>query len=86
MRKLVPYALITLCGSAALAQDVPHDFKQDTPPVPGQIVEAPRDKLRLAPLPLRDVATSEIALPSSGPKGIVRESRNEGKYSPPVDR
>ncbi|KAB2942783.1 MAG: hypothetical protein K8F92_20240 [Hyphomicrobium sp.] len=86
MLKLVFVSLVALSGSAALAQDVPHDFRQDTPPVPGQIVEAPRDKLRLAPLPLRDVRAEALALPSNGPKGLVRESRNEGNYSPPVDR
>jgi len=66
---------------------VPHDFTEDTPPVPGQIIEPQREKLRLAPLPLRDARDAhEIALPSSGPKGVVRETRNERKYAPPADR
>jgi hypothetical protein len=83
-RHLLVAALTVLCATAAAAQGVPHDFTQDTPPVPGQIIEPQREKLRLAPLPLRDA--HEIGLPSSGPKGVVRETRNERKYAPPADR
>jgi hypothetical protein len=68
------------------AQDAPHDFKQDTPPVAGQIVETPRDKLRQAPIPLRKLRADEIGLPTSGPKGIVRASRNDERYAPPAER
>jgi hypothetical protein len=86
-RHLLVAALIGSCATAAVAQDVPHDFTQDTPPAPGQIIEPQREKLRLAPLPLRDTRDAhEIALPSSGPKGVVRETRNERKYAPPADR
>ena len=86
-RHLLFAALTVLCATAAAAQGVPHDFTQDTPPVPGQIIEPQREKLRLAPLPLRDERDAhEIALPSSGPKGVVRETRNERKYAPPADR
>ena len=86
-RHLLVAALTVLCVTAATAQGVPHDFTQDTPPVPGQIIEPQREKLRLAPLPLRDArAAHESALPSSGPKGVVRETRNERKYAPPADR
>ena len=86
-RHLLFAALTVLCATAAAAQGVPHDFTQDTPPVPGQIIEPQREKLRLAPLPLRDARDAHaIALPSSGPKGVVRETRNERKYAPPADR
>jgi hypothetical protein len=86
-RHLLVAALIVSCATAAVAQGVPHDFTQDTPPVPGQIIEPQREKLRLVPLPLRDTRDAhEIALPSSGPKGVVRETRNERKYAPPADR
>ena len=86
-RHLLFVALTVLCATAAAAQGVPHDFTQDTPPVPGQIIEPQREKLRLAPLPLRDARdTHEIALPSSGPKGVVRETRNERENAPPADR
>jgi hypothetical protein len=86
-RHLLVTALTVLCVTAAAGQGVPHDFTQDTPPVPGQIIEPQREKLRLAPLPLRDARDAhEIALPSSGPKGVVRETRNERKYAPPADR
>jgi hypothetical protein len=86
-RHLLVAALTVLCATAATAQGVPHDFTQDTPPVPGQIIEPQREKLRLVPQPLRDARDAhEIALPSSGPKGVVRETRNERKYAPPADR
>jgi hypothetical protein len=86
-RHLLVAALTVVCATAAVAQGVPHDFTQDTPPVPGQIIEPQREKLRLAPLPLRGTRDAhEIALPSSGPKGVVRETRNERKYAPPADR
>jgi hypothetical protein len=86
MRKFRMIVLVAGWASAASAQGVPHDFKQDTPPVPGQTVEAPRDRLRLAPLPLRDVTGDKPGLPPDGPMGLVRESRNEWKYAPPADR
>jgi hypothetical protein len=86
-RHLLVAALTVLWATTATAQGVPHDFTQDTPPVPGQIIEPQREKLRLAPRPLRDARDAhEIALPSSGPKGVVRETRNERKYAPPADR
>jgi hypothetical protein len=85
MHRLILAAALLLGGAlAAGAQDVPHDFKQYTPPVPGQIVETPRDKLRVAPNPLRSLRAEELALPSSGPKGVVRESSNDEKYAPPA--
>lgn len=87
MHRFILVAALTLGGAlAAGAQDVPHDFKQDTPPVPGQVVDTPRDKLRVAPNPLRSFRAEELALPSSGPKGAVRESSNEDKYAPLVPR
>jgi hypothetical protein len=85
-RFLLAVALILTGTIMARAQGVPHDFKQDTPPVPGQVVETPRDKLRLAPIPLRQFRADEIGLPSSGPKGVVRASRNDERYAPPADR
>jgi hypothetical protein len=86
-KHLLVAALTTLGAVAAVAQSVPHDFKQDTPPVPGQVIKPQREKLRLVPLPLRDGRDGhEIALPSSGPKGVLRESRNDEKYSPSADR
>lgn len=87
MHRFILAAVLILAGAiVARAQDVPHDFKQDTPPVPGQVVETPRDKLRLAPIPLREFRADELGLPSSGPKGIVRESSNEETYAPPANR
>jgi hypothetical protein len=87
MHRLIVATVAILAGAIVVrAQNVPHEFKQDTPPVPGQVVETPRDKLRLAPIPLRQFRADEIALPSSGPKGIVRASRNDEKYAPPADR
>jgi hypothetical protein len=85
MRTLVLIAMLTVCGSAH-AQQAPHDFTQDTPPVPGQIVERPRERLRIAPLPLRTDRSSNLGLPSSGPKGTLRESFNEPEFAPPTDR
>lgn len=86
MHRFILAAVLILAGAIVVrAQDVPHDFKQDTPPVPGQVVETPRDKLRLAPIPLRQFCADEIGLPSSGPKGILRNSSNEEIYAPPAD-
>lgn len=68
------------------AQSVPHSFKQDTPPVPGQVVETQREKLSLAPIPLLEFGQQTLGLPSSGPKGLLRESRNEDKYAPSTGR
>ena len=85
MWKLVSIALPALISTAS-AQEVPHDFSQDTPPAPGQIVEAPREKLRLAPLPLRRDGSQELGLPATGPKGLMRESFNEQRYAPRPDR
>ena len=87
MQRIILATAIMLCGTlAAGAQPVPHDFRQDTPPVPGQVVETPRDKLRVAPNPLRTLRTVPLGLPSSGPKGVIRESSNEAKHAPPLDR
>jgi hypothetical protein len=87
MHRLILVAALAFGGAlAAGAQDVPHDFKQDTPAVPGQVVETPRDKLRVAPNPLRDLRPVDLGLPSSGPKGVVRESSNDEKHAPPVSR
>ena len=88
MHKHLLVAALTVFGAAtASAQSIPHDFTQDTPPVPGQIIKPQREKLRLAPLPLRQTRDAhEIALPSSGPKGVLRWSRNDAKYAPPADR
>jgi hypothetical protein len=86
-KHLLVVALTALGAVAASAQSVPHDFTQDTPPVPGQVIKPPREKLRLAPLPFRNARDGhDIALPSSGPKGVLRESRNDEKYSPSADR
>ena len=68
------------------AQSVPYDFRQDTPPVPGQVVETPREKLRIGPHPLRMLEVEPLGLPSSGPKGVIRASSNEPKYAPPPAR
>jgi hypothetical protein len=87
MHRLIFATAIIVGGTlAAGAQSVPHDFRQDTPPVPGQVVETPREKLRMDPHPLRRLENEPLGLPSSGPKGIVRESRNEPKYAPPLAR
>ncbi len=85
MWKLVSIGLLALI-SAARAQDAPHDFSQDTPPAPGQIVETPREKLRLAPLPLRRDSSQELGLPATGPKGLKRQSFNEQRYEPRAGR
>ena len=87
MHRFILAAVLILTGAFVVrAQDVPHDFKQDTPPVPGQVVETPRDKLRLAPIPLREFRAEDVGLPSSGPKGVLRNSSNEERYAPPSDR
>lgn len=86
MRMLVFIAVLIANCLAARAQQAPHDFAQDTPPVPGQIVETPRDRLRLAPATRRWYAPAELGLPSNGPKGLLRESLNERRYAPRSDR
>lgn len=87
MHRLIFATAIILGGTlAAGAQSVPHDFRQDTPPVPGQVVETPREKLRMGPHPLRMLDVEPLGLPSSGPKGVIRESSNEPKYAPPLAR
>jgi len=70
-RFLIAIALILTGVVVAQAQGVPHDFEQDTPRVP---------------IPLRQFRDDEIGLPSSGPKGIVRASRNDERYAPPANR
>jgi len=86
MYRLILSSIIVL-GAAlnVAAQSPPHGFKQDTPPVPGQVIETPREKLRLAPAPTLEFDTQELGLPSSGPKGLLRQSSNEEKYAPSVD-
>ena len=86
MYRLILSSIIVL-GAAlnVAAQSPPHGFKQDTPPVPGQVIETPREKLRLAPGPTREFQAQELGLPFSGPKGLLRESSNEKKYAPNGD-
>ena len=80
MHRLILATAIMLGGTlAAGAQSVPHDFRQDTPPVPGQVVETPRDKLRIGAQSAAEPSDEPLGLPSSGPKGVVRESSNERK-------
>ena len=87
MSRLTLATAIMVCGTlAAGAQTVPHDFKQDTPPVPGQLVETPREELRIAPDPQQALQAEPLGLPSSGPKGAIRESSNEAKHAPSPDR
>jgi hypothetical protein len=50
------------------AQERPHVFKLDTPPIAGQIQETPREKLGLSHERLGD---EHIALPTSGPKAPI---------------
>ena len=80
MYRLILSSIIVL-GAAlnVAAQSPPHGFKQDTPPVPGQVIETPREKLRLAPAPTLEFRTQGLGLPSSGPKGLLRELSNEDK-------
>ena len=87
MFRLILSSMI-LVGAAlgADAQSVPHGFKQDTPPVPGQLVKTPREKLRLAPIPMFELRTQDLGLPTSGPKGLLRESSNEDEHEPSIDR
>lgn len=80
MRFLMLAAMMCV-APAVHAQSTPHDFRQDTPPVPGQIVEPPRERLRLAPSPFLP-RSDMLGLPHSGPKGLLRESYNERKYAP----
>lgn len=82
MRTLMLFAMLGT-ATVAHAQSAPRDFKLDTPPVPGQIVEPNRERLRLAPLPLRIDRSDHLGLPASGPKGELRESFNDAKYAPP---
>ena len=85
MYRLILSSIIVL-GAAlnVAAQSPPHGFKQDTPPVPGQVIETPREKLRLAPAPTLEFNTQGLGLPSSGSKGL-RQSSNDEKYAPSVD-
>ena len=85
MQKLLVLMLLTWAG-AAYAQQAPPAFKQDTPTAPGQVAQPQHERLRLAPLPLRENRSDEIGLPSTGPKGLLRESYNEPKYTPRDDR
>jgi len=83
-------AAVALCAGTAQAQNLPHDLRQDTPPVPGQNVETLREQLRIVPKPQRTDPES-VGLPSSGPKGVIpegaiQESRNDWRYAPPTDR
>lgn len=85
MRILV--LMMVMCGAPVVqAQSTPHDFKQDTPPVPGQIVKPQRERLRLGPTPFLLNHIDKPGLPHSGPKGLLRESYNEPKYAPPSNR
>ena len=84
-RLMLSSMIVAGAALGAVAQSVPHNFKQDTPPVPGQVVETPREKLRLAPYPTNELSTQGLGLPSSGPKGLLRESSNEDKYAPSMD-
>jgi hypothetical protein len=83
MRKLVfaSAAAMVLFGAAgARPQDAPDDFKLDTPPVPGQVQETPRDELRPGPSRSSGPPAEELGLQTSGPKAVderVLESRNE---------
>ena len=84
-------AAVALCAGTVQAQNLPHDLRQDTPPVPGQNVETVREKLRIAPAPHPIHADETSGLPSSGPKGVIpegaiQESRNDWRYAPPADR
>jgi len=84
-------AAVALCASVTQAQNLPHDLRQDTPPVPGQNVETIREQLRIVPKPQRVNPEPTRGLPSSGPKGVIpegaiQESRNEWRYAPPTDR
>jgi hypothetical protein len=84
MYRLILSSIVALGAAANVsAQSLPHSFKQDTPPVPGQVVETPREKLRVARHPTLDA--QDLGLPSSGPKGLLRESSNEEKYAPSAD-
>lgn len=85
-RLMLSSIIMVAAALSAGAQNAPHSFKQDTPPVPGQVVETPREKLTLAPLPMFEIPTQSLGLPTSGPKGLLRESSNEDKYAPGVDR
>jgi hypothetical protein len=85
MQKFLVLLMLTWSG-VACAQQTPPAFKQDTPPAPGQVVAPQHERLRLAPLPLRVDRSEELGLPSTGPKGLLRESYNEPKYYLPVDR
>lgn len=75
--------VLLAAASGADAQSVPHKFSQDTPPIPGQIVKPPREKLRLGPSPHRTAHPELIGLPTSGPKGLQRESFNARRCPPP---
>jgi hypothetical protein len=83
-RVLVIALLAATVALPAVAQETPHDFKQDTPPVPGQVVQHPRDELRIVPLPMRDATLENTGLPVSGQMGVARGPRSERLYRPPV--
>lgn len=68
MRRYASMMMAVIAGAAgAAAQGMPHDFRQDTPPPPGQIVVPPRESLRLAPIPFATPQADKVGLPVSGP-------------------
>ncbi|HET6321709.1 MAG TPA: hypothetical protein VFF87_06630 [Hyphomicrobium sp.] len=91
MRLPALIAAVALCAGTVEAQNLPHDLRQDTPPVPGQNVETVQDQLRIVPKPQRIRPEPTPGLPSSGfkgviPEGAIQESRNDWRYAPPTDR
>lgn len=85
MRQLSLSTVLMLLSVPTHAQNVQHDFKLDTPPVPGQIQEAPRDELRPGANRQRGFHSEDFGLPSSGPKGGVErvgEIPHEGDQVP----
>ena len=84
MRTTLLAGLLLVSGIvSASAQQTPHDFKLDTPPVPGQVVQRPRDELRLVPIPMREAQLENAGLPLSGPMGVARPARGERLYRTP---
>jgi hypothetical protein len=82
MKLMLMLALVFALGlELASAQIAPQPFKVDTPPVPGQIQESPRDQLGIG----RDqIRKSDLGLSTSGPKGSGTPVSIEKRRTPEI--
>jgi len=62
--------VLVAAGDQTRAQQPPLNLAQDTPAPPGQIVKAPRERLRITPNLRARYRDNVLGLPTSGPKGL----------------